>query len=115
MKKVFVVFFLNLTLLCTLQSQENKKDYSYFTGGEIHVVTSSHQDIAWMDTPEKCIEFRDVNMITPALHRMRENPEFKFCVENAMNLYEYLERHPESFEEIKKFTENYQRFYTINI
>ena len=44
-------------------------------------------------------------MITPALKRMAENSEFKFCVENAMNLYEYLESHPDSFDEIKKFTE----------
>ncbi len=61
-----------------------------------------------MDKPEKCIEFRDVHMITPALKRMNENPEFKFNVENAMNLYEYLERHPDRFDEIKKFTESGQ-------
>lgn len=108
MKKIFTLLLLNATLVYTLQCQESKKEYSYFTGGELLVVPSSHQDIAWMDAPEKCIEFRDVHMITPALQRMQENPDFKFCVENAMNLYEYLERHPESFEQIKKFTENGQ-------
>lgn len=97
-----------------LLGQESNKDYSYFTGGKLHVVSSSHQDIAWMDTPEKCVEFRDVNMITPALKRMAENPEFKFNVENAMNLYEYLERHPERFEQIKKYTESGQLEWGAN-
>ncbi|WP_082063424.1 glycoside hydrolase family 38 N-terminal domain-containing protein [Draconibacterium sediminis] len=104
MRKISIILII-LVNSFLLQGQESIKDHSYFKGGQIHVVSSSHQDIAWMDTPEKCIEFRDVNMITPALKRMAENPEFKFNVENAMNLYEYLERHPDSFDEIRKFTE----------
>ena len=100
------------TILTYGQNAQN--DYSYFTGGKIHIVSSSHQDIAWMDTPQKCTEFRDVNMITPALKRMSENSEFKFCVENAMYLYEYLERHPDRFEEIKKFTESGQLEWGAN-
>jgi len=105
---VFQILFIQLV------AQENKNDHSYFTKGRIHIVSSSHQDIAWMDTPEKCIEFRDENMITPALKRMAENSDFKFCVENAMNLYEYLERHPDRFDEIKKFTESGQLEWGAN-
>ncbi len=114
MKRSIIVILVFQILFTQSFAQENKNDHSYFTKGRIHIVSSSHQDIAWMDTPEKCVEFRDVNMITPALKRMAENAEFKFCVENAMNLYEYLERHPDRFDEIKKFTESGQLEWGAN-
>ncbi|MEI6047404.1 MAG: glycosyl hydrolase-related protein [Bacteroidota bacterium] len=79
-------------------------DYSYFKGGTISVISSSHQDIAWMDSIGKCIEFRDVKMITPVLERLRKNPGFKFSVEDALSLREYLQRHPGSYDEILKYT-----------
>ncbi|MFN2396649.1 MAG: glycosyl hydrolase-related protein, partial [Bacteroidales bacterium] len=113
MKKISLLFITSVFSFL-VYGQENSKDHSYFKNGQIHVVSSSHQDIAWMDTPEKCVEFRDVNMITPALKRMGENPDFKFNVENAMNLYEYLERHPDRFDEIKKFTESGQMEWGAN-
>lgn len=84
--------------------QKSNTAYSHFTGGKIHVVPSSHQDIAWMDTPDKCMEFRDKYMITPALARLKENKEFCFSVENALNLYEYLEKHPDRIDDIIKYT-----------
>lgn len=83
----------------------NKADNnSYFNGGVISVIPSSHQDIAWMDSIGKCIEFRDVKMITPVLKRLKENAGFKFSVEDGLSLREYLHRHPESIEEILKYT-----------
>jgi alpha-mannosidase len=82
----------------------NKGNYSYFKGGTLSVIPSSHQDIAWMDSIGKCIEFRDVRMITPALERMKKNPTFKFSVEDALSLKEYLNRHPEAIDEILKYT-----------
>lgn len=78
--------------------------YDYFTGGTIHVVPSSHQDIAWMDTPDSCRRFRDLHVITPVLRRLRESKDFKFSVENALNLYEYLDKHPDRLAEIAKYT-----------
>jgi alpha-mannosidase len=102
LKIVFFVFlFINSTCYCQV---ETPGDYSYFTGGHIFVVPSSHQDIAWMNTIAKCVEYRDEHMITPALARLKENKEFRFSVENALNLYEYLERHPDRLEEISKYT-----------
>ena len=83
---------------------KKKIDYSYFKSGSISVIPSSHQDIAWMDSIGACIEFRDKMMITPVLKRLRENPEFKFSVEDALSLREYLVRHPDSWAEILKYT-----------
>ncbi len=75
-------------------------------GGEwtIPILSSSHQDIAWMNSPEACIEYRDAHCITPALEMMAENPDYCFVMENMLNLMEYIERHPDRREEILKFT-----------
>jgi alpha-mannosidase len=95
---IFPIFNKNIS------GQTAKQDFSWFKNGKLLVVPSSHQDIAYMDTPAKCIEFRDEKMITPALELLRNSKHFSFTVENAMNLYEYLERHPERLEEISKYT-----------
>jgi len=72
--------------------------------GRLHIISSSHQDIAWMDSPEKCIIFRDTNCITPALAMMARDPAYSFTMENMLNLAEYLERHPDRKEEIGRLT-----------
>jgi len=70
----------------------------------IHILSSSHQDIAWMDSPEACIKYRDASCITPALEMMRTHPDYRFVMENMLNLREYLERHPERRAEIERYT-----------
>lgn len=72
--------------------------------GTIHLMGSSHQDIAWMDSPEKCIRHRDEEVITPALEIMRRHPDFRYGMENTLNLVEYLERHPDRREEVARLT-----------
>jgi len=69
----------------------------------IHILSSSHQDIAWMDSPEACIKYRDESCITPALEMMRTHPDYRFVMENALNLREYLDRHPDRRAEIERF------------
>jgi alpha-mannosidase len=76
----------------------------FASGPTIHIISSSHQDIAWMNSPEACIEFRDTHCITPALEMMAKNPDYCFVMENMLNLVEYLERHPERRDEIYRFT-----------
>ncbi len=70
----------------------------------LRIISSSHQDIAWMDSPEACIRYRDENCITPALEMMRTNPEYCFVMENMLNLVEYLDRHPDRKAEIETYT-----------
>ena len=65
-------------------------DFSWFNGGRISVISSSHQDIAWMDSIEACIDYRDRMVITPALERLRKNASFKFSVEDALSVKEYI-------------------------
>jgi alpha-mannosidase len=70
----------------------------------IHILSSSHQDIAWMDSPEACMKYRDENCITPALEMMRTHPDYRFVMENMLNLREYIERHPDRRAEIERYT-----------
>jgi alpha-mannosidase len=72
--------------------------------GRLHIISSSHQDIAWMDSPEKCIAYRDANCITPALAMMAKDPAYSFTMENMLNLMEYLERHPDRAGEVGRLT-----------
>jgi len=86
-------------------SQKSPGPGSYFDGGgRLRIISSSHQDIAWMDSPQKCIVFRDENCITPALEMMSKNPDYCFVMENMLNLIEYLERHPDRKADILRYT-----------
>jgi alpha-mannosidase len=75
---------------------------SYFNKGNVYIVTSSHQDTAWIDTPAFCREYRVEHNIMPALEMMRKNPKYAFCMECTLHLMEFLEAHPELRGEIIK-------------
>ena len=51
----------------------------YFNNGSVFIVSSSHQDTAWMDTPAACRQFRVEHNIMPALEMMRNNPDYTGC------------------------------------
>jgi alpha-mannosidase len=63
--------------------------------GTIHLMSSSHQDIAWMDSPEQCKIDRDVLLITPTLQLLERHPEYRHDMEHVLMLREYLDRHPD--------------------
>jgi alpha-mannosidase len=72
-------------------------------GGEILLISSSHQDIAWMDSPQQCIADRDEELITPLLERLERDPAFAYDMENVLCLREYLQRHPDRKREIARY------------
>ncbi len=72
----------------------------YFSSGELRIVSSSHQDTAWMNTPDFCRRFRIEQNIMPALERMRIDPDYTFCMEGMLHLMEFLEAHPELEKEV---------------
>ena len=102
MRKNAYLLLLWCVLACFTGAQAQNP--SYFKDGRIYLINSSHQDIAWMDSPEECIRFRDERMITPALQRMAESASYCFSVEDALSLREYLERHPDRYNDILKYT-----------
>ncbi|TKG94600.1 alpha-mannosidase [Puteibacter caeruleilacunae] len=68
---------------------------SKLADGKIYLMNSSHQDIAWMDSPEKCIIERDTMLLVPLFEKAQLNPHYRFDVEDALMIKEYIERHPE--------------------
>ena len=79
---------------------------SYFShGGTVNILSSSHQDIAWMDDPHSCMLYRVNHCITPALELMQKDRSYTFVMENMLNLMEFLEVFPERKEEIQKLTQ----------
>lgn len=75
-------------------------DWGYFNEGTFHIISSSHQDIAWMDTPEYCMHERVNEIIAPALDIMKSDKDYYFGMEQALNLKEFVEAHPERKNEI---------------
>jgi alpha-mannosidase len=69
-------------------------DWGYFKKGTIHIISSSHQDIAWMNTPDSCREERIHKIILPALDLMEKDFQFKFGMEQTLNLMEVLTEYP---------------------
>lgn len=76
--------------------------WEYFADGTVSLICSSHNDVAWFDTPEKTILRRETACITPALARMTDRQDVYFSMENVLYLQEYLDLHPERKEEIEK-------------
>ena len=76
---------------------------AYFCkGGSVGIVSSSHQDTAWMDTPEFCCRFRVEQNIVPALDMMAKDPDYCFAMECTLHLMEFLDAHPERRDEVAR-------------
>jgi len=75
-------------------------EWGYFGKGTIHIICSSHQDIAWMNTPDSCRDERINKIIIPALDQIGKNPAFKFEMEQTLNLMEVLEAMPSEKQRI---------------
>jgi alpha-mannosidase len=76
----------------------------WFHDGRVVLLSSSHQDIGWMDTIDRCVAQRDRQVISPALELLDRNPRFCFCLEDGLELMEYLGRHPEQRDHIAALT-----------
>jgi len=75
-------------------------DWGYFGKGTVHIICSSHQDIAWMNTPDTCRSERIHKIIIPALDLIDKNPDFRFEMEQTLNLMEVLDEVPSEKQRI---------------
>ncbi len=71
-----------------------------YDDGLVSIMNSSHQDIAWVDRPEICIILRDTLLLTPVIHDALVREDYGFDIEDGLMLREYLDRHPDSKENI---------------
>lgn len=75
---------------------------SILSKGQIYLMNSSHQDIAWMDAPEKCVIERDTMLITPLLKMAATDKNYRFDLEDGLMLREYITRHPDKKQMVKE-------------
>ena len=75
---------------------------SAMSKGQILLMNSSHQDIAWMDSPEKCIIERDTMLLTPLFNQAARIPGYRFDIEDVLMVREFIGRHPERKMELSK-------------
>ena len=83
-------------------------DWGYFGKGTMNIICSSHQDIAWMNTPDSCREERIHKIIIPALDLIDKNPAYKFEMEQTLNLMEVLDAVPSEKQRIINACKNGQ-------
>ncbi len=70
--------------------------------GEILLMNSSHQDIAWMDSPEKCVIDRDTMLLAPLLNKASLDENYRFDIEDVLMIREFIQRHPDQQKVIEK-------------
>lgn len=80
-----------------------KLSESQLKNGEIYLFTTTHQDLGWLDHIEACTINRDTMWLTPFIHRLENEPDFKMDIEQTSILMEYIHRHPEKKDIINKY------------
>lgn len=97
---------------------------SNLSEGTIYLMNSSHQDIAWMDSPEKCVIERDTMLLTPLIEDAQKKADYRFDIEDALMIKEYIDRLPDKEAIIKQmlldgriscgasFTQPYEEMYS---
>lgn len=79
-----------------------KLSESKLAKGKIFLMNSSHQDIAWMDSPEKCVVERDTMLLSPLFELAQKDKSYRFDVEDALMIKEFTERHPDKKELVRE-------------
>jgi len=77
----------------------------YFDHSTFYLLASSHNDIAYLDDPQGTADFRAENLILPALDLMNADESFCLDIETTLYLKEFLQRHPERLDEVRKRVE----------
>ncbi len=98
---VLCLFLITGTLSAVLPGENADQPVFY-------IISSSHQDIGWEDTPAACIAFRDTAMLSPALAMLKAGPGYCYTVESSLTLMEFLDRNPHREAELRHFLQNGQ-------
>ncbi len=61
---------------------------------QVLIVSHSHADLSWPDTPEVCLNL-NVQAVAKSVAMLEKSPNFKFSEEDAYVLREFLRRYPE--------------------
>lgn len=97
MKYSLLIAFCVVSFCTTAQS-------NYLKEGHVNFALSSHQDMAWMDVPDKCTEFRIEKLLMPSLRMLEKDSSYCFTMEYALTLEEFLNKYPERKDELMQLT-----------
>ncbi|MDO6432201.1 glycosyl hydrolase-related protein [Flavitalea sp. BT771] len=61
----------------------------------IYLTVTTHEDLAWINSIERCKIMRDSLWLTPYIARLRQSPDFQMDIEQSSIVMEYIQRHPE--------------------
>lgn len=86
----------------------DQANHTYFSDSCVYILSSSHNDIAFLDSPLATILFRNQNIIDQAILRMEEDPSFFHSMECVLYLKDYLILHPAMKERLGKVLANGQ-------
>lgn len=97
--------FVGNTYICDQESFQLLKELSNSSlkNGDIHLFTTTHQDLAWLNDLDACIADRDTLWLTPFLKRLADDPAFKMDIEQTSILKEYIHRHPDTYPLFVKY------------
>jgi alpha-mannosidase len=73
---------------------------TYFEGGTFNFLCTNHNDLGWLDSQDITADYRSAELILPAMRLLKENPEYRYCMESVVYLIEFLQRHPEKRDEM---------------
>ncbi len=60
---------------------------------KVFLINTSHVDITWWNSPEKCVE-RIVETIDEAIRLADSDPDFRFSIESVLSVYLFLKAKP---------------------
>lgn len=86
----------------------NQANHTYFSDSCVYIISSSHNDIAFLDSPLATILFRNQMIIDQAIQRMEEDPSFFHSMECVLYLKDYLILHPNMKERLGRVLANGQ-------
>jgi len=90
----------------------------------VYLTITTHQDLAWCNSIEKCKIDRDTLWLTPFIKALRENPSFQMDIEQSSIIKEYINRHPDLKDTVLEymkagrmlvgaaFTQSYEDMYS---
>ena len=65
------------------------------------VVSHTHSDLCWCDTPEVCLT-ANVEAFAKSVELAETVPGYRFTMEHALYVREYLHRHPDKLQTVKR-------------
>ncbi|HBG25565.1 MAG: hypothetical protein A2Y10_05065 [Planctomycetes bacterium GWF2_41_51] len=93
--------FVFLSFLMIAVGSVSANESELWKEGFIGVMPSSHQDIAWEDTPDNCDLIRE-KIFLKALDLLEQNPQYRYMIEDCYITKKFIQLNPDAAARIKR-------------